>query len=155
VVNYVVIIEVPNLDLKLMPGLTANSNISIQERKNVLKVPTDAFSFVPPPEYIQAAKLLPDSVKKSWMLKLRQTSELKKQEIVEPNGSTGYLWIIKDKDIFPIQVTKGLNDGAFTEISGDIQEEYEVATGINHSLTAAGTKTSSSPFMPKFPSKKK
>jgi len=155
VVNYVVIIEVPNLDLRLMPGLTANSNIFIQERKNVLKIPTIAFTFTPPVEYIQQTKLLPDSVKKSWLLKLRQTSELKKQQIVEPEGTSGYLWIIKDRDIFPVQVTKGLNDGSFTEISGDIHEGYEVATGVNHSPTAADDKKSSSPFMPKFPSKKK
>jgi hypothetical protein len=121
----------------------------------VLKIPTDAFTFTPPAEYILQAKLLPDSVKKSWILKLRQASELKKQQIVESDGTTGYLWIIKDKDIFPIKVNKGLNDGAFTEISGDIQEGYEVATGVNHSPTAAAGKTSKSPFMPKFPSKKK
>lgn len=156
VVNYVVIIEVPNPDLKLMPGLTANSNISIQERKNVLKVPTNAFAFAPPQEYIMQAKLLPDTVKKSWLQKLRQTSELKKQQIVESNGTTGYLWIQKDNDIFPVVVTKGLNDGSFTEVSGDIQEGYEAATGINHSPTAtANAQSSKSPFMPSFPSKKK
>jgi HlyD family secretion protein len=155
VVNYVVIIEVPNPDLKLMPGLTANSNIFIQERKNVLKTPTNAFTFVPPVEYIQEAKLLPDSVKKSWIQKLRQSSELKKQQIVESNVTSGYLWIKKGMDIFPIQVTKGLNDGSFTEISGDIHEGDEVVTGINHSPAAADAKTSKSPFMPSFPAKKK
>jgi HlyD family secretion protein len=155
VVNYVVIIEAPNQDLRLMPGLTANSNILIQESKNVLKIPTMALAFVPPVEYIRDAKLLPDSVKKSWILKLRQLSELKKQQIVETNGATGYLWIIKDKDIFPVKVTRGLNDGSFTEIRGDIQEGYQVAIGINNSPTASAAPTSKSPFMPKFPSSKK
>ena len=155
VVNYVVIIEVPNPDLKLMPGLTANSNIFIQERKNVLKIPANAFTFTPPVEYIQESKHLSDSQKKLWIQKIRQTSELKKQQIVEPNGTIGYLWIIKDKDIFPIQVTKGLNDGSFTEISGEIKEGDEVAIGVNHSPTATDDQTSKSPFMPKFPSKKK
>jgi len=154
VVNYVVIIEAPNRDLRLMPGLTANSNIFIQERKNVLKIPTIAFTFTPPVDYIQGAKLLPDSVKKSWINKLRQTSELKKQQIVETIGAMGFLWIKSGNDIFPVQVTKGLNDGSFTEISGDIQVGYEVATGINHSPTAANAQTSKSPFMPKFPSRK-
>lgn len=155
VVNYVVIIEVPNLDLKLMPGLTANSNISIQERKNVLKVPSHAFAFTPTDEYIQASKLLPDSTKKFWMEKIIKTSEIKKQQIIESNETTGYLWIQKDKDIFPIKVTKGLNDGSFTEVSGNIKEGEEIVTGINSTPTAADTKKSSSPFMPKFPSKKK
>ena len=155
VVNYVVIIEAPNRDLRLMPGLTANSNIFIQERKNVLKIPTIAFTFVPPVEYIQQAKLLPDSVKKSWIQKLRQSGELKKQQIVETNGTKGFLWIKSGNDIFPVMVTKGLNDGSFTEISGEIKAGYEVATGINHSPTAADTKTSKSPFMPQFPSSRK
>jgi hypothetical protein len=114
-----------------------------------------ALAFVPPVEYIRDAKLLPDSVKKSWILKLRQLSELKKQQIVETNGATGYLWIIKDKDIFPVKVTRGLNDGSFTEIRGDIQEGYQVAIGINNSPTASAAPTSKSPFMPKFPSSKK
>lgn len=154
VVNYVVIIEVPNPDLKLMPGLTANSNIFIEERKNVLKIPTNAFTFVPPIEYIEETKLFSDSVKKSWAQKLRQTNELKKQQIVESNGTVGYLWIKKGNDIFPIQVTKGLNDGSFTEIKGAIREEDEVVTGINHS-PAKDEQTAKSPFMPSFPTTKK
>ena len=155
VVNYVVIIEVANPDLKLMPGLTANSNIYIEERKNVLKVATNAFTFTPAVDYIKASKLLPDSVKQFWTKKIQQANELKKQQIAEVNGAIGYLWIKKDNDIFPVQVTKGLNDGSFTEISGNIKEGYDIATGINHSPTAADAQPSKSPFMPSFPSKKK
>jgi HlyD family secretion protein len=155
VVNYVVIIEVPNPDIKLVPGLTANSNIYIEERKNVLKIPTNAFSFTPPIEYIQASKLLPDSVKKFWEDKIRIISELKKQQIVEPNGTKGYLWIKKEMDVFPQEVTKGLNDGTFTEITGAVKKGYDVVTGINHTPTTADSKSSKSPFMPSFPTKKK
>lgn len=155
VVNYVVIIEVPNPDFKLMPGLTANSNINIDERKNVFKIPSNAFSFIPPIEYIQQNKLLADSVKKKWTQMIRENSELKKQQIVESNVTVGYLWVKKELDVFPIQVTKGLNDGTFTEISGDVQEGYDVVTGINHAPSAADAQTSKSPFMPSFPAKKK
>lgn len=155
VVNYVVIIEVANPDLKLMPGLTANSNIFIDERKSVLKIPTNAFAFTPPAEYLEANQILPDSIKKFWLQRLRQTGELKKQQIVEANGTTGYLWVKKDADIFPITVTKGLNDGTFTEINGNVKEGYDIVTGINHSATAGDAQTSKSPFMPNFPTKKK
>jgi HlyD family secretion protein len=153
VVNYVVIIEVPNPDLKLIPGLTVNSNISIQERLNVLKVATSAFTFTPTAEYIEASKLLPDSTKKIWLQKLRETSELKKQQIVETEGTKDYVWVIKDKDVFPIQVSKGLNDGSFTEIRGNIKEGYLVATGVNQSAPTDAKSTN--PFMPKMPSRKK
>jgi HlyD family secretion protein len=153
VVNYVVIIEVPNPDLKLIPGLTVNSNISIQERLNVLKVATSAFTFTPTAEYIGASTLLPESTKKIWLQKLLATSELKKQQIVQTEGTKDYLWVIKDKDVFPIEVSKGLNDGSFTEIHGNVKEGDLVATGVNQS---APTDTkSTNPFMPKMPSRKK
>jgi len=153
VVTYVVIIEVANPDLKLMPGLTANANISIQNQQHVLKVATNAFTFVPPLEYIQTAKYLTDSVKKYWIQKIQATTEIKKQQIVEQQGTIGYLWAVKDKDVFPVQVLKGLNDGSFTEVSGEIQEGFIIATGLN--TTAPLTKAAQSPFMPKFPSRKK
>jgi len=155
VVNYVVIIEVSNPDMKLMPGLTANSNISIQERKDVLKIPSIAFSFTPPVEYIQKSILLPDTTKKFWLKKLRQIDEVKKQQIVEHNVTTGYLWIKRGIDIFPVLVTRGLNDGSFTELSGDIKEGDEVVTGVNHSPNAKEPTAVKSPFTPSFPSQKK
>lgn len=90
---------------------------------------------------------------KNLVTKLRETSELKKQQIVETEGAKDYVWVIKDKDVFPIQVSKGLNDGSFTEIRGNIKESDLVATGVNQS---APTDTkSTNPFMPKMPSKKK
>lgn len=153
VVNYVVIIEVPNPELKLIPGLTVNSNISIQERLNVLKVATSAFTFTPTAEYIGASTLLSEPTKKIWLKKLRTTSELKKQQIVQTEGTKDYLWVIKEKDIFPMEVSKGLNDGSFTEIHGNIKEGDLVATGVNQS---APTDTkSTNPFMPKMPSRRR
>ncbi|MCX6269599.1 MAG: efflux RND transporter periplasmic adaptor subunit [Bacteroidetes bacterium] len=65
VVNYTVIIDVPNPDLKLLPGLTANITVMIQEEKDILKVPSTALRFSPPQEYLDALeKSLPDSIKK-------------------------------------------------------------------------------------------
>jgi len=156
VVNYVVIISVANPELKLAPGLTANLNIYIDERKNVYKVQANALSFTPPIAYILTDAILSDSVKKSWQQKLQQKSDLKKQEIVEPDSTSGYLWVKKDKDLFPIKVFKGLSDGTYTEISGDrVREGQVVVVGINTSAVTADTKTTESPFMPKFPKRKK
>jgi HlyD family secretion protein len=65
VVNYTVIIDVPNPDLKLLPGMTANITVMVQEEKDILKVPSTALRFSPPQEYLDALeKNLPDSIKK-------------------------------------------------------------------------------------------
>jgi HlyD family secretion protein len=155
VVNYVVIVEVFNRDMKLLPGLTANLNIYIQEQKSVLKVPAGAFSFTPPLDYIKTALLLPDSLKKQWEVKLHIRSEIKKQQIVESDSSTAYVWLKRGKDIYPIHVVKGLSDGLFTEVHGNIQEGDDVVTGINLSPTASDTKSTQNPFVPKLPSRKR
>jgi HlyD family secretion protein len=65
VVNYTVIIDVPNPELKLMPGMTANITVMIQQVQNVMKIPASALKFWPPQDYLdKAVKEYPDSVKK-------------------------------------------------------------------------------------------
>lgn len=48
VINYTVIIDVPNNDLKLMPGMTANVTVLVDRKTDVLRVPNLALRFVPP-----------------------------------------------------------------------------------------------------------
>lgn len=47
VVTYSVVIDVPNPELKLKPGLTANVTIEVANRQQVLRVPTMALRFRP------------------------------------------------------------------------------------------------------------
>ena len=64
VVTYTVIIDVPNPDMKLMPGMTATITVMIDNRNDILKVPSRALSFSPPSDYLAIYfESLPDSVK--------------------------------------------------------------------------------------------
>lgn len=56
VVNYVVVIDVNNDQLKLMPGMTASVKIKVAEKLGVLRVPNMALRFSPP-------KALQDTIK--------------------------------------------------------------------------------------------
>jgi HlyD family secretion protein len=47
VVTYSTVIDVPNPDYRLMPGMTANLNIEVARRTNVLRVPNAAIRFRP------------------------------------------------------------------------------------------------------------
>lgn len=150
VVNYVVIINVPNPDLKLKPGLTANISINVQEHDNILKVPANATTFNPPADYIAKSRAIPDSV----MIGLRKFSA---QTMDENTGGyvipkTAYVWIKKDSYILPVKVHLGLSDGNFTEVKGDIAEGDEVVTGL--ASGASYNQSSRSPFMPQFPGRK-
>ncbi len=50
VVNYVVVIDVNNDNLKLIPGMTANVKIQVAQKQSVLRIPNMALRFNPPKE---------------------------------------------------------------------------------------------------------
>ena len=54
VVTYGTVIEVPNLDYKLKPGMTANVQIEIAKRTDVVRVPNTAIRFRPTAEIFEA-----------------------------------------------------------------------------------------------------
>jgi HlyD family secretion protein len=56
VVTYSTVIDVPNNDLRLKPGMTANVNIEIARRTNVLRVPNAALRFRPTKDIFDALK---------------------------------------------------------------------------------------------------
>jgi HlyD family secretion protein len=59
VVTYDAVLEVDNPDHKLKPGMTANVTFVYAERKNVLRIPSAALRFRPPPDLLAAADALP------------------------------------------------------------------------------------------------
>ncbi len=50
VVTYATVIDVPNNDLRLKPGMTATVTLEISRRENVLRVPNSALRFRPAPD---------------------------------------------------------------------------------------------------------
>jgi HlyD family secretion protein len=154
VVNYVVIVEAPNPDLKLIPGLTANVNFRVQIHNGVLRVPANALSFEPPITYIDNTTSIPDSVKRSIEVRIQQVAN----KIIEEQPYS-YIWINRGSDIFPVPVKKGLTDGIYTEVSGNIKEGDLVVTGLNSSAASAQASSTSSgtrsPFMPNMQQKPK
>ncbi|HEY7189014.1 MAG TPA: efflux RND transporter periplasmic adaptor subunit, partial [Vicinamibacterales bacterium] len=50
VVSYVTVIAVPNPDLRLRPGMTANVTVEVARADETLRVPTSAVRFTPTPE---------------------------------------------------------------------------------------------------------
>lgn len=54
VVSYTTMIDVPNADLKLKPGMTANVTVQTAMNENVLRVPNAALRFAPTPELFAA-----------------------------------------------------------------------------------------------------
>lgn len=151
VVTYIVIIDVPNPDLKLMPGLTANITIKVIEHNDVLKIPGNALHFTPPEEYFETPQIS-DSVKRQWN---EIVKPIKKDKLNQPDTSTFiYGWVLINKLIYPKRLKKGISDGSYVEVSGDIKEGDEIVIGVSNKNEKASSPTQN-PFMPKMPTRKK
>jgi HlyD family secretion protein len=120
VVTYDAVVEVPNPELKLNPGMTANVTFVIAERADVLKVPNAALRFQPPGAEPQAVRLRQDAT---------------------GAGRPGGVWILDVQGRpEPRPLTLGIADDTSTEVlSGELQTGQEVITGV----LAAGTRSSS------------
>ncbi len=167
VVNYTVIIDVPNPDLKLMPGMTATVTILIDKKESILRVPTVALRFNPPEEYIEQKK---DSSQSRGGAEDSARAERRKQwmERAQREGGGGGMggggfdpaamqrrmggrgpsrvWVMNEnKKLVAVMVRTGMTDGTFTEIvRGKIEEGKEIVVGT----VAPKSQTSSSTNSP-------
>jgi HlyD family secretion protein len=90
VVNYIVIIDVQNDQLKLMPGLTANVKILVASASNVLKVSNMALRFQPAADIIDTTGT--GSARNGFMGKgdnITDSSISDRPSLAEDNNSSG------------------------------------------------------------------
>lgn len=134
VVTYEVVVNAPNPDYKLKPGLTANITITTEEKDDILMVPSKALRFRP-----ETGKTNSDTIRAA--------------------AATKTLWVKSpDGNIAPVKVNVGVSDGIYTEVSGEIKEGNLVVTGMTSApdkTVAKGSDTGKSPFMPTRPGEKK
>ncbi len=132
VVTYDVVIIVDNQQLKLMPGMTANVSVIVDEKKGVLKVPNAALRFKPSDRAKAGGGDLPKGV-----------------PAAKGKGGAGEkgpgVWIIENEKPKRIRVNVGISDGSYTElISGGLKEGQEV---IVESLIKPKQQTPTGPRM--------
>lgn len=153
VVTYTVIINVPNPDLKLLPGMTANLSIAVTEHKNVLKVLSSALRFSPPVESGS------ESTGRSSRWSGNGSGEggrnySQSAPVALPQlpvqGGPGTIWIL-DPEQKPrsVKVTVGLSDGTFTEVQGELRAGDDVITGVVQENTTATPSTPTPLGMPR------
>lgn len=118
VVTYKTILNVANDDLSLRPGMTASAEILVSERENVLLIPNAALRFTPPmPEEEKessdglVASLLPRPPR---FLTARRSLPAGKDK----HSANKQIWVLRDAQPQPLNVTIGASDGRMTEVSG-------------------------------------
>jgi HlyD family secretion protein len=155
VVTYVVILNAPNPDKKLMPGMTASATIYIEEKQNTLVVSGKAMRFTPDTEY---------------MMKMMKNSGLAGMPAGAPAATSGMpaaaqgvnastipagfpsaealpgmegakmVWIKDEKSgIRPVPVTIGIENGSNVEILSGLNGGDEVVISMTNEVKKATT----------------
>jgi HlyD family secretion protein len=154
VVTYTIIINAPNPDYKLMPGMTAETEIFVLEKKDLLVVPSKALRFTPDQTLLMSYMMslpkpqMPEGAKKGDM---PAPGEMAAKDVKNLGGGK-MVWVKRDSTIRPVQVETGLDDDINTEIISGLQSGDEVITSMGKQ-TAETTKkvAASNPFMPRMP----
>jgi HlyD family secretion protein len=161
VVTYNVVIDVANPEQKLKPGMTANLEITIDERNNVLKVPNAALRFTPQATAAGQRQRTGQGAGGAGSVQgsgrgsrqagtannasgddattANATQAEGARERVAPatspvlEGQTRRVWTLgQDGKPQPRRIKVGLTDGAATEVlEGDLREGEVVITGQN------------------------
>jgi HlyD family secretion protein len=135
VVTYPVVIDAPNPDMKLKPGMTASLSFQIQAKEDVLRVPAAALRFVPPaarvrPEdrhYLEAA---PNGAGEG---KGNRTASQKVE--LSRSRQRRVVWVQDGELLRAVPVTLGLIEHQFAELlDGDVAEGQAVVTGTESAL---------------------
>jgi HlyD family secretion protein len=159
VVTYTVIVKAPNPDNKLMPGMTANITILTEVADDALMVPVKALQFTPDESVLQAyMKSIKDSAGATPEVQPVVNAETKKPGKGKISGAQKPIevWVKNGPMIHLVKVETGVSDGSNTQIKSGVNEGEEVVLALSNGKekTVAKEAATSSPFMPKRPSKK-
>jgi len=152
VVNYTVVVSVPNTDGKLLPGMTARVQFLTKQADNVLKVSNSALRYKPTDVELAALKASRQAAATSTTSTTSARPNRKAWTGTRGTGSSNFgtlYYLDADGKLAVARVKTGINDGSTTEITGKtIKEGMKVIAGtITPTTTAAATSTApATPF---------
>jgi HlyD family secretion protein len=178
VVSYTTMIDVPNEDLKLKPGMTANVTVQVAMNENVLRVPNAALRFRPAAQTgsqtgsgignqgsgvqgspVRGSQVRPTATSgqadgpRGADLPARRSSESEAGSGPRSSGggerNFGRVFVLRNGQLVPVRVRTGVTDGAMTAIvDGDLKEGDQVVTAMSEPGAAATQQTNTSPLIP-------
>jgi HlyD family secretion protein len=134
VITYPVIVESPNEDLSLLPGMTANLSFQIESRQGVLKLPNAALRFYPDRKWVHPDdRQVLDGVDQQKNLGESNESRLQSaEETYDANRRRmlRHVWVVDGKLLRAREVTLGISDSRFTEmLEGNLGEGEVLVIG--------------------------
>lgn len=131
VVTYPVVVETPNPDLKLLPGMTANLSFEIERRENVMRIPAAAIRFVPDVKYVDKEdKKLIEGEEQAEEEDNVSTSARDRVEASRKRRRR-HVWVKEGEKLRSVPIEFGIFAGGHYElVSGDLEEGQELVTDV-------------------------
>jgi HlyD family secretion protein len=140
VVTYDAVIDVDNPDHRLKPGMTANVTFVYAAHKGVLRIPSAALRFLPPPELLAESGLAaPQKKHKKDKLKdhplggatagtdQRPGGKAPAEgEAAEGPGPRRTVWALRNERLVAVPIEVGVADGSNVEVKGGELAEGDV-----------------------------
>ncbi len=133
VVTYTTLMDVPNADLTLCPGVTATGVIAATERRDVLLVPNRALRFTPAETGGAPSASAPAASGGGIVSKLMprppggNAPKRSGSGSADKSGNAGTgpkrLWVLQEGRPVAVEVTAGLSNGRLTEVNGPALRE--------------------------------
>ena len=152
VVTYKVIIAINNPDRILMPGMTANVEIIINQKQDILAIQERALQFRPTKELWDSFGLKWDD---SLLSGRRKANNSYGQKIISPGDKnavdnqqinkgnktkvvTANIWVLENNMPKQVQIQTGITNGTYIEIVSGLNEGQSVITGVSYLSASTG-----------------
>jgi HlyD family secretion protein len=132
VITYPVIVETPNKEIKLLPGMTANLSFQINKKEKVIKIPNAALRFYPQRERVHPddRKILDGFEDQKQLAESPKTVSADEKAETNRTLSTRHVWVSDGKFLRAKPVRIGISDNRFTELlSGDLKDGETLVIG--------------------------
>ncbi len=133
VITYPVIVETPNTDLKLLPGMTANLSFQIRKREGIVRVPNAALRFYPARDKVHPDdRKIIDGVDEQKQVVTDTAKQMSADEKAAATRAQNlrHVWIAEGKFLRGKPVRTGISDNRYTElIDGELSEHDELVVG--------------------------
>jgi HlyD family secretion protein len=130
VVTYTVMIDVDNPDLALMPGMTANITLSVQQAHDVLYVPLAALKFTPQGFQGKTGVRRAGGSDSAARTAKRPDSANVKDSTRKKDRTR--VFILEDNKPKPVPVKTGLSNAGYVAVEGDLQAGQLVIVGLTN-----------------------
>lgn len=132
VITYPVIVETPNADMKLLPGMTANLSFQINKKEGIKKIPNAALRFYPARERVHPddRKVLDGFDEQKQLAEIPKMMSADEKAQSSQANTRRHVWIQEGRFLRAKAVTIGISDNRFSEmIEGELEKGMLLVVG--------------------------